>query len=342
MFRKVVWSSTIIDHRCGFSRVSLPVEVRFDPLTGRPCIISEARLALPVKADFSELAKLTEAFCPFCPERIEAATPKFPEEFIPEGRIKVGEAVVVPNLMPYSQYSAVTIICKKHFVTPSELTQETLTNAFLASQEYLKRVALHDPSQKHFLITWNFMPPSGGSIIHPHLQPVSYPEPTGYYRKQLDSSKSFLTERNENFWKLLVEEEKKLGERYIGATGNVHWLTAFAPRNYLFEVIAVFPEKASILELERHDIEDFTKGLTKLLNYMENANVTSFNLILQSGPPSETSYRVNASIIPRFTLPPLGTSDTASLRALNDTSVCYKKPETTCAEIRQHFQTTSK
>jgi len=337
VFRRVVWSSVFLDPKRGFERVYLPVEARFDPLTGRVCVVSELRFSLPMKADFSELARVTEAFCPFCPEKVEAATPRFPEEFVPGGRIRVGEAVVVPNLMPYSQHSAVTVISRKHFLTLTDFTQDLLVNAFMASQEYLERVALYNVSQKHFLIVWNFMPPSGGSIIHPHLQPVSYDEPMGYYAKQLEASKKFYEEHGYSFWQHLVEEEKRLGERYIGATGSVQWLTAFAPRNYLFEVTAVFPERTSILELGRNNINDFAEGLIKILNYMNALNVSSFNLTLQSGSPDEKHYRVNASIIPRFTLPPLGTSDTASLRALNDLSVCYKKPETTCTELKQYF-----
>lgn len=337
MFKRVVWSSVFLDPRRGFECVSLPVEARFDPLTGRVCVISELRFSLPVRADFSELAKATEAFCPFCPERVEVATPRFPEEFVSGGRIRVGEAVVVPNLMPYSQYSAVTVVCRRHFVGLTDFTREVLADAFTASQEYLKKVAFHDKSQKHFLIVWNFMPPSGGSMIHPHLQPVSYEEPMGYYAKQLEASRNFYEEHGRTFWQHLIEEEKRLGERYVGATGSVCWLTAFAPRNYIFEVIAIFTEKTSILELERKNIEDFAEGLTRILKYMDTLNISSFNLTLQSGPPDEQHYRVNASIIPRFTLPPLGTSDTASLRALNDLSVCYKKPETTCTELKQYF-----
>ncbi|MBS7287217.1 MAG: hypothetical protein KIH01_00295, partial [Candidatus Freyarchaeota archaeon] len=297
----------------------------------------EFRFSPPVRADFSELAKATEAFCPFCPDKIEVATPRFPEEFVSGGRIRVGEAVVVPNLMPYSQHSAVTVVCRKHFVGLTEFTQKVLADALSASQEYFKKVVIHDKSQKHFLIVWNFMPPSGGSMIHPHLQPVSYEEPMGYYAKQFEASRKFYEEHGRSFWQHLVEEENLLGERYVGATGSVHWLTAFAPRSYIFEVIAVFPEKTSILELDQNNIEDFTDGLVRILKYMDTLNISSFNLILQSGSPDEQHYRVNASIIPRFTLPPLGTSDVASLRALNDLSVCYRKPETTCTELKQHF-----
>lgn len=337
MFRCVVKSSVFLDPRKNFEQVSLPVELRFDPLTERPSLILDFRFSLPAKTDFSDIAKLTEPICPFCPERIETSTPKFLEEFVPEGRIRVGEAVVIPNLMPYSQYSAVTVICQKHFIKPSDFTQKTLVDAFLASQEYLKKVASHDKTQKHYIINWNFMPPSGGSIIHPHLQPVSYEEPIGYYKKQLELSKRFFEKNGHTFWQRLIEEEQRLGERYIGATGSVHWIVAYAPRSYLFEITAIILEKTSILELEQSNIEDFSKGLLKILKYMDTQNISSFNLTLQSGPPQTKHYRVNASIIPRFTLPPLSTSDMASLRTLNDTSICYKKPETTCQEIKQHF-----
>ena len=58
-----------------------------------------------------DLAALTAkpAFCPFDAEHLETATVPFPVELTAEGRIRLGKAVVVPNIMAYATHSAVGI-----------------------------------------------------------------------------------------------------------------------------------------------------------------------------------------------------------------------------------------
>ncbi len=341
-FRRIVKSSVFLNPRRGFERVSLPIEVRFDPLTGRECMLVDFRFRPPEKADLSDVIEETAKGCPFCPGNAEKATPMFTEEIAPEGRIRVGEALVVPNIMPYAEYSAITIMTRRHFVEISGFTEETLVDAFTASQTYLKRIAEHDVNQKYHFINWNYMPPSGGSIIHPHLQVLSYDTPLGYYGERLRASERYYEEHGGVFWNDLVERERELGERYIGGDGGVHWMTAFTPRSYFFEVTAVFHGKPSILSLSREDFKRFSRGLRMVLRYMGDQNIYSFNLSIQSGPPGTEHFWVNASIIPRFTFPPVSTADAASLRMLNDTLFCYRKPEEVCRELKEYFNDKNK
>ena len=82
---------------------------RQDPLTGASArILTGVKLQPPTRPDLTELTA-KPAFCPFDAEHLETATVPFPAELTAEGRIRLGRAVVVPNIMAYATHSAVGI-----------------------------------------------------------------------------------------------------------------------------------------------------------------------------------------------------------------------------------------
>ena len=336
-FEEIRKKSTFLDPRRDFEENSLPIEVRIDPLTKRTCVVLEFRFKMPERPDLSEMIDKSSERCPFCPEAIEKATPKFPKELIPAGRINIEEAWVIPNLMPYSAYSAITIISKKHFVDMTDFTEEILTNAFMASQIYLKKVSEHDRREEYCFTDWNYMPPSGGSMIHPHLQVFASDIPTEYQRVMLEASKEYYNGQKSNFWDDLIEKERELGERYIGAVGRTHWIISFAPRSMMFEVMAVIKGKESILSLSEGDFKDFSGGLRSVLRYLNDQNFYSFNLSIYSGSVGQNYFWTNARIVPRFAIPPMGISDVASARILHDMLFCVRRPEEVCKELKTYF-----
>jgi len=119
--RKV--TAEFLDPRENYSRTKMETEFRLDPLTGESGRLAHLGMIKPQKIDFSiwENPKYRER-CPFCPGNIDKATPKFPPELIPQGYIKRGQARVIPNLGPYDQYSALTIMGPEHVVPLQEIT----------------------------------------------------------------------------------------------------------------------------------------------------------------------------------------------------------------------------
>jgi hypothetical protein len=92
---------TILDPRSGFAPVESVTELRWDPLTGDTArLLRNGVPLLPaVEFDIAKLAADTRAGCPFCPERVLAVTPRFPESLVESGRIEVGGALLFPNLV---------------------------------------------------------------------------------------------------------------------------------------------------------------------------------------------------------------------------------------------------
>jgi hypothetical protein len=63
-----------------------------------------------------------------------------------------------------------------------------LTNGLISSQTYLKRVREYDTEAKYICLGWNYMPPSGSSQLHPHLQIEATYSPTPYHKDLLEAS----------------------------------------------------------------------------------------------------------------------------------------------------------
>jgi galactose-1-phosphate uridylyltransferase len=321
------------------TEVTIPLEIRFDPLTGRSCRLVPYSLDRIKRPDLADLVRRSlELRCPFCSPLIEEITPRFTPEIVPEGTIRKGKALVFPNAGPYDVYSAVVAISDEHFISLSEFTLETLLNALLAAHSYIQRVQQTDPEARYHFVAWNYLPPSGGSLIHPHIQCNAGYFPTFYQKQILEASQGYYEEVGTNFWNELIEQERKIGERYIGTIGNTCWLTSFAPKGRLTDVLAVFPGKTSIAELSEEDLRDLAIGLLKLFGYMDELNLLSFNLSTYSGV-DRNQFWAHVRITPRSLLlySPIETSDQFYYQALHDENIWILPPEIACKDLKRHF-----
>ena len=115
---------------------------RRDPLTGASArILTGVKLQPDTRPDLTDLIA-KPAFCPFDSEHLEKATVPFPAELTAEGRIRVGQAVVVPNVMAYATYSAVGIYDPgRHFLDLDELTPSLVGDALTAMIRHARRCA---------------------------------------------------------------------------------------------------------------------------------------------------------------------------------------------------------
>src|ERR671937_2758212 len=183
--RRWVLESEILDPQGGFEPRSLRVEVREDPLTGHTArLLQPAGLMPPQDPDeLRALGERTRAACPFCPERVEAVTPKLPAEIAPEGRIRRGEALLFPNLLPYAQFSSVSVYSPERHVLPlGELTPKLVADNLAVQIAWARACVVADPDAAWVSINANHMLPSGSSIFHPHLQGAVSPVPTTMQR----------------------------------------------------------------------------------------------------------------------------------------------------------------
>lgn len=336
-FKSIKGAARLQNPLKNFTLDEIPFEIRFDPMTGETGRVFD----LPFKAerpDVSETVRRSrDLFCPFCPETMEKSTPLFPKEVVPEGRIKVGDASLIPNLLPFDKYAGVCVFSPRHYISIEEMTPETMADAFSASMLFIKRVFLVDPAVTYASINWNYMPPSGSSMVHPHLQPNCSEFPTNEQRMQVEACGRYARENSNTFWHDYVQEEKARGERYVGEIEHTFWAMSFAPRGFLPDVWCIFPGHSSPAQIGEREILPFLTGLSKVLKYFDRQDILSFNVSVFFVRGQE-HFRVNARICPRLMPRGIGNSDMAYLQTLHKEPFTVRKPESVCPELREFFR----
>jgi len=335
-FKKIRSQVRLMNPLKGHALDEIPFEIRFDPLTGATGRVFD----LPFKAEKPDVADIvdrsTKIFCPFCPAALEKSTPEFPKDLIPEGRIKVGHATLIPNLAPFEKHAGVAIFSPEHFLPVEDLAPQTMRDAFSACLLYLGRVAQYDPLIRFFSINWNYMPCAGSSMVHAHLQPNAGEVATNALREQIEGGRRYEHANRRNFWQDFVQAEKQNNERSLGTIGSSFWAMSFVPAGFLPDVQCVFPERLSLMELGKDDLEFFLDGLSRTLKSFLAENIYSFNVSLFS-TKEEKGHRVNARICPRLLPRPIGNSDIAYPQMMHKESFTVRPPETVRKEVLESF-----
>ena len=304
----------------GFEPVATRLEVRWDPLTGQTSrVIPPCGLLPPSGFDLAALAAETEASCPFCSERIESAVPRFPPGIVPDGRIRVGEAVLFPNLLPYSQYSSVSVYSPaRHFLTLAQLTPRLVADNLAAQVAFDTAVGAADPSACWASINANHMLPSGSSIFHPHFQGGVHPVPTNQQRILA----AVPGERYADY----LATERRIGRRWLGESGGITWLAAFAPLGPA-DIRAFVPDVASPADLSGEQVEALGTGVSRALGLYAELGFESFNMALYGAPPGTDGYVLNLRLVCRSNLEPLYRSDVAWLDRVHGEAAVDVSPE---------------
>jgi len=309
------------------------VEYRFDPLTNHQTRINPVRAKRTKHTasdvgDIKEWINKTKKDCPFCPERINEDTPCFPSDLCKEGRFKSGETFIFPNLNPFSQYHAVATLSPQHYLALDQFNEEILINNLKASREYFLSIHKYDQKACYPIYLWNYLPPSAGSIIHPHVQLMVESAPLPEQKKILEKGKAYFEKKGKNYWTDLIVKEKNQGERYIAGVNNIHIIASFAPRGFR-EVTLIVEGVSSFTDLQDHHIENLSRYLSAILRGYKSMGVGSFNLASFSARRGERSpyYTLHFKIISRPYPQGIYTNDSGPFERLYDVWVIDTLPE---------------
>ncbi len=310
---------------------------RQDPLTGASArILTGVKLQPPGRPDLTELTA-KPAFCPFDSERLETATFPFPAELTTEGRIRKGKAVVVPNILAYATHSAVGIYDPgRHFLDLDELTPSLLGDALVAMVRHARAVRRLDPAALWSSISANYLPPSGASLVHPHLQSAHDDCGLTGQRLLVEQSRAW-QERHGPYWAALVDQEAG-GPRWVGHIGRVAWLTPFAPVGF-HEVWGVAGGAADVTDLTEEDCQALGQGLSQVLAAYRDWNLASFNFGLIGGGPQarEHGHQVVLKVVSRSNPEPVYRSDATYFERLYGEAMIDLSPEEVADGIRARF-----
>jgi UDPglucose--hexose-1-phosphate uridylyltransferase len=330
-------AARVPDLAAGGAWTSVRLRWRRDPLTGASArILSGVKLQPATRPDLTELAA-RPAFCPFDAEHLEKATFPFPAELTAEGRIRVGKAVVVPNILAYATHSAVGIYdADRHFLDLDELTGPLIADALTAMVRHALAVRRLDPAAVWSSINANCLPPSGASLVHPHLQ--SAHDACGLTAQRLLAERAAAWHASGgSYWAALVAQEAS-GPRWVGQTGRVGWLTPFAPTGF-HEVWGVVEGAADVTELDAADTTALGQGLSRVLAAYRDWNLASFNFALIGGGPlaREHGHQVLLKVVSRSNPEPLYRSDATYFERLHGEALIDLSPEEVAVGVRARF-----
>jgi UDPglucose--hexose-1-phosphate uridylyltransferase len=343
-FRREIQTAELLNPAKGYGRESKQIEYRYDPLTGAQCRInqSRSRRVRQAQGEAVEVAALVEGTqrgCFFCPDSIEGSTSKFPAELCPEGRIRRGECVLFPNLYPFAEHHAVATLTRQHYLEIDEFDTGMLRDNIAASQEYIARVYQRDKGARYHVWMWNYLPPSGASIIHPHVQVIVDRSPMPGLDLVLAKSEEYDRNRGRNYWLELIQVERDSGERFIVEDDTLAIVASFAPRGNR-EVQFIFKGASHLCDLNEAQTLDFADAIVMVLRcYKAQEGVNSFNLITCAAPLGDRMehFRMSARIFSRPAFQPLYTNDTGPIERLYGTSVIETLPEDVAREMRDAF-----
>lgn len=319
----------------------IKTEIRIDPLTGRTSRITASRgNDTPIDFDnppYRDHVRNSEKGCPFCYEKLEKATPTFPKEITPEGRFTHNNSILFPNLNPYGRYSAVATFSPVHFVEIGSFEPDMYVDAFINSVVYLNAVCNHDEEVMASAVTQNYLPSSGGTLIHPHLQINAFVNPTNYLKELEVSSKNYFINESRSYWSRLIETEMERDERLISLQDGLIWLTPFAPRGFL-EVWAVSLECADIRNLKKNILRALAEGIIAVQKYYRSRGKNSFNLAVYSIPKASLSYRLLVRMVARTNFVPYERNDRSYFEVMLGEAATDEFPERIAQDVKKFFQ----
>jgi len=328
-FEAIEREAVLLDPDNNLARKHIPNQIRRDPLTGRTARICHFRQLKWKKPDLEKLVAGTESWCPFCPEKVLTVTPCFPQEIVPAGRLTLDDMVLFPNIAPYDRLSAVATLGERHYIPMTGIEPSRIVGGFRLALKYFRHLDdIRHPESVYHLISWNYMPASGSSIIHPHFQVFASAFAPNFLREKLAAARNYADRNGSNYWDDLAAAEKANADRYLGEIGRTTWLTVFAPLGAVGDVTAVVRGVRSTLELTDDDLDDLASGLVKLMAAYDRMGIYNFNMSFFSGASEDAHFRFHLVFSPRIYFnPAIGTPDVAALGRMFGESVCMGFPE---------------
>jgi len=263
----------------------------------------------------------------------------FLKDFLPEGRIVEGEAVVVPNLLGHAERSVLAVLGREHNLQLKDFTSELLLDGFKGGVCYLNRLGEVDASARFPAFVFNYLTPAGSSIFHPHMQILARDRPFYLVSLLLEKSKFYHENHGSNYWQDLVDAERN-GERYLSEMNGVEWLVPFAPLRGLNEVQAVVKGKSNLKELNDEEWRGLSDGIIRVLKFYQAQGYVSFNIILTSGPMDEhlDYFDVNLRMISRPGVQQFCFTDAWAVPYLLWDGEAVEEPERFAEKIRPFFR----
>lgn len=297
---------------------TFPLQYRRERLTGLSCTISPGRLLRGLDHPISTTVQ-APADCPFCPERLEAETPTFPDGT----RIRRGESVTFPNRYPFAERHTVGVICRAH--AAERVTARQLADVLEGLAASLEGAPGY-PS-----INWNHLASAGASMSHPHLQGLADRRPSRVPGLYIDASARYRARHGQRYRDDLAEREAG-SERWLFG-GEVPFIASAVPLGER-EVRGLLP--VATLEEAGPYLAPLADGICRVVEFYRSLGTQAFNVsIFFDRRGSDRGFSAFCSVIARINPNPLSISDSAFMERLHQHPVVMTLPEELGSRFRE-------
>ena len=285
------------------------LQYRREHFTGLRCRISPGRLKRHIDQALS-LPAHPEG-CPFCRENIFTVTPAFPDG----NRIRRGESVTFPNMFPFAEWHTVTVVTREH--AADVFSRRQIADALLAQVESLRSF------DGYHSINWNFLPSSGATIVHPHMQGIADRLPTWIAGRYISACKRYRSKSGRIYWDAVREEEGS-SERYLFGD-EILWSAHAVPVGER-EVRGILPI-ATLGEMEVYT-DLLAEGIHEILAMYRRLGTHAFNMaVVFDRTRTDDGFCAFCSMISRINPNSTSTSDSAFMERLHLEPVILTLPE---------------
>jgi galactose-1-phosphate uridylyltransferase len=349
-FERHLQKSTFHNPMLGNSLDTQELEIRRDPLMGYQSVFNprlEDKVAVVFgpsdPALIERLARESEPRCFLCGDKWKHFTPSYPDDLVPGGRIQIGEAILFPNLFPLSQVHAVIRVGASHYLPLKDFDASIVLDAFRVSSAFAKTIFRTMSEVRFLTVNANYLGPAGASIAHPHFQVVGGDLPFTYLEHLLARSKDHFQKHGSSYWVDLVESEKESGDRFIGQTGPVAWITTFSPQG-TNEVLGILTKRRDFLEMDEEDMQGLAEGFSLVLKGYDSMGMSTFNFAIYSGPlgGEDNAFRCYFRIISRQNVYENYRTDDSFIQKLLRNEMVLVRPEALASTMREVFSSRKK
>src|SRR6185437_14921925 len=102
--------------------------------------------------------------------------------------------------------------------------------------------------------------------------------PGNALQEELTCSLRYQQEEGRPYWADLLQEEQRLGERFVARGAHSAWLTSFVSRSLLSDLLILFPGHYTLADLTDEALDEFCRGVRQALLHLEAQGVYSLNL----------------------------------------------------------------
>jgi galactose-1-phosphate uridylyltransferase len=218
-------------------------------------------------------------------------------------------------MFPFSENHVVTVLTREHSVI--HFSRQQVMDALLAQIEALRR------EDGYASINWNFLPSSGASIIHPHMQGLSDSHPSRIAEIYIGASEQYRKKQGRIYWEDLRECERH-SDRYLFGD-EILWTAHAVPLGER-EVRGILPI-STLAEMENYT-DLLARGILEIISFYRQMGTYAFNMSVffdRSG--NDHGFRAFCSMISRINPNPSSTSDSAFMERLHLEPVIMTLPE---------------